>query len=153
MAENDRLKARITDLEAACLCFLCAHCGAPAYTPEPVQSVDSGTTWGCEKCGKGTVVYLHKPDELVAVAETQARIKDLECELAGIELMDAEGADRIRADELRIEELEGQVEGLTETARLAKQDLAKCHCWYGQPKGFGHLGCRCAPCKERKEGT
>jgi DNA-directed RNA polymerase subunit RPC12/RpoP len=38
------------------LVFICAHCGNISYSEE--DSIDSGTSLTCSKCGKKTVVEL-----------------------------------------------------------------------------------------------
>jgi hypothetical protein len=43
--------------------FICAECGDFAYGPKACLSLDSGTTFTCEKCGKKTVVDLWKTCE------------------------------------------------------------------------------------------
>lgn len=43
--------------------YICSECGEFAYGPEGCLSIDSGTTFTCEKCGKKTVVDLWKTGE------------------------------------------------------------------------------------------
>ncbi len=56
--ENERLRAT---QEKPGLCYLCAVCGAPAYTD--CLSLDTGATFTCERCGGQTTVTLSTPDE------------------------------------------------------------------------------------------
>jgi len=52
------------------LCYLCACCGAPAYAD--VDSIDSGTTFTCEKCGGDTVVGLYEAKDYCDITNKQA---------------------------------------------------------------------------------
>ena len=43
--------------------YICAECGGFANGPEDALSIDTGTTFVCDKCGEYTVVYLLTPKE------------------------------------------------------------------------------------------
>ena len=48
------------------LTFICANCGGIAKN-ETIESIDTGTCLLCPKCGKYTIIYLLKSEELNSV--------------------------------------------------------------------------------------